>query len=757
MKSKRIINCKIISIISLALFALITNVVAQIKPVSNDVDNPHLGVFSVSAAGRWVCSGKPMTEEIKSVGHISRIWATLIDKSGDLLLVGERDPNAPCLHISDVCTALRTYKNVSLSKTSPGVSIDPLDSNRYEPFQKVRFFGGVEHTHYGRVVLEADILLKLLSTGLILPSIDSLPSDLALQIYRQKSAMMQDPWLNQLNNSWFYPVSIGRQATDSCIVITHTTIKVFDGQDAVSELPRGDLSVSMIFDYVNKHPENVSPVFSALVTRKYDELSKVYPVLTEMKNVLGLSALFSGLFETIQEYNGKWFWETVFDPHDSRTPELIPTVNIAEIGLGYSYGVSGGIVSEFYSDPWTLLALQRTPKYLKEGAILSRPNVSDPITWAIPLGYGKPSEWSNDLIGKLNKSENERIESECHKKQGVCSCKNQQDLLNIIEHNLPSTPYLIVPGWHPNTTGNHVAYFSGGIIFNTGGSEIYSPDRILSIGNSDLSTGAFVKAGLILKNRLEFRLELPFIIKSSFGNYPSNLPGISTTVIQLKGGLESPTFRVRASLLNGLKKGRFTGTSLIFDNSITPRFHWKWFSPWIAGRDSKHANEGFLPFGRDETITSHALDFSRQFENKVNLQLSIVYLRAWYKEKSILNKPNGAFLLTPSFYFDAGKESRLIFGFKGVAGFKQVITELDPLTLNIKKAFRNEDGWQLSGIMAFPNKFGYDSFSLGWYFPKKTPENQTRGGFILELNLDGSRLWDTRKWFDKLNEIKKFW
>lgn len=707
----------------------------------------RLAVFSLSAAENHLKQHGAIPDEIRYAGHITRVWALVLDDERNLLLIGERDPAAPCLLLEDVVVAFRTKDKISSNGDDPGVSIEPISTDSDLPLQRVRFTGGVENTHYGQVVFEADLLLKLLSEGYVTTGIEGFPSELDMMIDNQKANRYLDPWQEKSNRSYFFPTKVNFREDKNAVSLTSVTMRVFNSGDTLVQLPEKTIYTDYhtISKLLNEDPKRASPLFTRFLSERYDEVSTYHPVLIELKNMISLSGLFQSLLkDSTVSFKGEGFWKNVYEVRRIETPTYIPALSRAENGLAYSYGIVGGISTSFGIDPWTELMLDRAPDLLREGAIRSQPNNGDPISWVIPVGFGAPDEWRPGLSDSLNAAEYQRLELDYHLKKDSCSCPNRQSLLHIIQKK-PFPQSIVTPGWHPPTEGQHIAAFGGSLILNTGGNELYGPGRIYSIGQSDLSFGVLSKLSFIAGNRVEFSLVLPLVTKVKFQDTPSNLPGISDTEIQLKTGLESPTLDFRWMLLNGIRNNRFKRPSLILNNSITFKKHWEIARWGIAGEPAKD----FLPFGSNHALTGHGLDLSASLGSKIYCFLSTTYLHSWGKKNQSGTRK---LLLHTSVQFQADEESKLIFGVQARTAIERESTD-NYFFQQSRLAFQ---GLQLLGSFSFPKKYGYDTFSLGWYFPHSAPSNdpynppvKTKGGFIVELNLDGSRLWNIRKWMGK--------
>src|SRR5262249_21347376 len=130
-------------------------------------------VQDAEMAGRDFRRERP---DLFHLGGITTPWAVVVDPATrDWILVGERDPKAAALTLDDWVVALRArFTHV---EADPGVTMDRRPSERClraglqtacldASRQDVRFFGGVDHTRFGQVCLEADQLMKRIGLAL---------------------------------------------------------------------------------------------------------------------------------------------------------------------------------------------------------------------------------------------------------------------------------------------------------------------------------------------------------------------------------------------------------------------------------------------------------------------------------------------------------------------------------------------------------------------------------------------------------------
>jgi hypothetical protein len=151
--------------------------------------------------------------DLYQLGGITKPWAIIIDKDrGDWIIVGERDVNSSILTLDDLVVALRA--RFLHADADPGVTIDPQSSDpsiklgdprlfKFATSQKVRFFGGIQKTHFGQVCYEADWLMKRVALGIERLGINNLRTYWDLL---QKEQSISHSSAFTTSRFWFYPI-----------------------------------------------------------------------------------------------------------------------------------------------------------------------------------------------------------------------------------------------------------------------------------------------------------------------------------------------------------------------------------------------------------------------------------------------------------------------------------------------------------------------------------------------------------------------
>jgi hypothetical protein len=153
----------------------ILSLLPSASPVAGSPDETRTFVaYSMNAAQKRVERALRSGEDFRNkwpdlyyLGNITKPWAVVIDNdANDWILVGEHDSSGTPLSLDDWIVALRA--RFFQTQNEPGVTIDPLCCEEclkehlphctHAKEQRVRFFGGIENTHFGQVCFAADWL-----------------------------------------------------------------------------------------------------------------------------------------------------------------------------------------------------------------------------------------------------------------------------------------------------------------------------------------------------------------------------------------------------------------------------------------------------------------------------------------------------------------------------------------------------------------------------------------------------------------------
>jgi tetratricopeptide (TPR) repeat protein len=280
--------------------------------------------------------------ELFYLGGITKPWAVVLDTTtGDWILLGERDPQAAVLTLDDWVVALRA--RFIHPERDPGVSIDPLPSEacrkagkqescRDATRQTVRFFGGIEDTHFGQVCYEADWLMKKLGLALEKVAVPGLKPYYALAVEQAQRTRSRDTRVR--GRFWFYPIVNRVNVVGDVVLLEQFQMGVF------TEVLYAEVNGRPVQD-LNTFTHSPSEGFSRSFSEHYDAVARARDVFETLRGLTRLAALAKGLTQVaahprfdfyLQEYSIK----KVQTPHEV----AVLWVQNQEVGLVVSGGAS---------------------------------------------------------------------------------------------------------------------------------------------------------------------------------------------------------------------------------------------------------------------------------------------------------------------------------------------------------------------------------------------------------------------------------
>ncbi len=131
---------------------------------------PNVGDQFMETNGFYRDLGEPRVGGVylngvaKMMSNFGEITGATYDaKQQRVIIVGNTTVKLPPFPVADLAVAFQSV--FTSNGGSPGVSIDPARDDPHGPIMDVRYLGGVENTHFGWVLFEADRVMKALSLG----------------------------------------------------------------------------------------------------------------------------------------------------------------------------------------------------------------------------------------------------------------------------------------------------------------------------------------------------------------------------------------------------------------------------------------------------------------------------------------------------------------------------------------------------------------------------------------------------------------
>lgn len=279
--------------------------------------------------------------ELYYMGGITKPWAVVLDaETDDWILLGERDPKCSVLTLDDWVVALRA--RFIYPDRDPGVTIDPracgecvkvgkAKSCSHHEHQDVRFFGGIENTHFGQVCFEADWLMKQIVLGLTRLPLENLKIYYDLFVEQARNAGAGRTSVS--SRFWFYPIVNRVNVIDDVVLLERFQMGVF------TEVLYAEVDGTPVED-TDKFEHYPSEGFSRSFSENYDEAAQARDVFETLRGLTKLAALAKGLREVISPPL-LGFYVTGYPLQKTKTLREVDVLRVEnpEVGLEISGGV----------------------------------------------------------------------------------------------------------------------------------------------------------------------------------------------------------------------------------------------------------------------------------------------------------------------------------------------------------------------------------------------------------------------------------
>jgi hypothetical protein len=333
--------------------------------------------FSLKAAQKTVSSEGEYSSEVLNLGGITAVRGLVCDrKTGDVILVGIKDPTRAKLTLDDFVVALRAR---FIHNQWPLVSIDPTDETKETNRQIVRFEGDIEGTQFGEDLFEADFRLKKIGMGLLPAGIPNLKTywDLAMEKAKKKA----DASHKICSRFWFYPVLPSVTVREDVVSIKGLKVGVF------TEVLSAEIDGKRIED-LSTFQDETGEIFAKGVSDNFEQLARVHPSFLRLQGLDELVALTKAI-EEMEEKPDLSFWLKEYRVKPVRTEKKIEVLRRkeeyelpmeGEVYRGYQE-VSGGV--QLMAIALRLKAGDVTA--LKEAVLKTRPK-EDALSWGFIIG-----------------------------------------------------------------------------------------------------------------------------------------------------------------------------------------------------------------------------------------------------------------------------------------------------------------------------------------------------------------------------------
>lgn len=258
--------------------------------------------------------------DVQSLCGITRALGYLVDeRSGDIVVFGEVNPDLPALHLDDLVVALRNAHLVYVQTkgrtryySAPGCSIDPdpqtmrdlrsiggadLSSDESVKVyldkwnevgrrpQKVRVMGVPFDSRFAKVMVDADYYMKRLVNGSVTLGIDGFDSLSDMSVAQTRKAYaagnMRGLGGYTMNRFWFSPAEATYAEQDGAIVLKSCKVQLLTEEEYLTE--HGIAGKG--------RPNSLAKQFATSFSKHYSEIAEQRPIYTELEGLFRLAGI----------------------------------------------------------------------------------------------------------------------------------------------------------------------------------------------------------------------------------------------------------------------------------------------------------------------------------------------------------------------------------------------------------------------------------------------------------------------------------
>jgi hypothetical protein len=368
----------------LVLLAFVAPVTLLVSRRADPPDATSFLAYSFREAERRLRTPAGASAEVGELGGITHLVGILYDaETRDLILVGQVNPGEPPITLDDFVVALRA---LFIHKAWPLVSIDKTPETVRTGLQHVRFEGGIANSAFGKAVLDADVILKLLALHR-LPEIAGLQSYLALSVEAAKSHAGDQERVS--TRFWFHPLGASFVTREGVFVVNEFAVgvhaQVVNANGAAVGTPAG----------VRDEP---GERFAQALTTRFAAFSDARPEVRRLKPLFDLVALAKGV-QALPSRPDLGYWLREYPVPRVETPSeyalLTRQETITRPDDAHVLTIDGGIAL----NPLVMRLEDGDVTALRDAVLRARPKAAA-LTWRLPLaGWQTPgtSQWDTDI------------------------------------------------------------------------------------------------------------------------------------------------------------------------------------------------------------------------------------------------------------------------------------------------------------------------------------------------------------------------
>jgi hypothetical protein len=346
-------------------------------------ENREFIAFSLNVARDCLRKGESI-DYINRLGGITRPFCIVYDSTNkDLVIVGQHISTEPEIKLEHLVTALQS---AFVKKGYPMVSIDKTEETSTTGMQAVTFGGGIENFDYGKILYEADVVLKDIGMGK------------NLKVFNIKS------YFDLLKEFWYEKGYSNAVQSRFWFVSSNT---VFINRQDITLLKELDIVIDTELSSTGfGNIDSVGALFASTLSEQYASLSMYYPEIKKLNQLFRLFGLSYGLSRLPESEENKEihtalkYWLNSYKIPVIDVPKTHPLLTKSEHlkkpDDEVTITISGGIdmrleVSDFLDGSVTAL---------RDIVLKLRPDERS-LSWVLPFdGWPVPGFSENNIINR---------------------------------------------------------------------------------------------------------------------------------------------------------------------------------------------------------------------------------------------------------------------------------------------------------------------------------------------------------------------
>lgn len=295
--------------------------------------------FSSTPVGsglKAVVGGVALDQAATFLAEMDDISGAYYDETLDrIVFVGKKNTTLPEFDKDDLAVAI---KSIVFDRILPGFSfeIDPADPSG--PNLKAQYYGPVENTRFGKVMAEADYMLKKYTNGY-----DENQQPITSSVPGYKSAMnryIEHPEANPQD----YPSSTWERFWLSPLVMT---LKKDDTANAfVFEQAKMQVRTEVVGEQGDPTQHEAAVAFANHFTQNYDFFAQEAPIYQDLKQLGKIVSVVKWMKDTqiVTDFN----WAREYEPKRVTTPKSMPKITTPVVPAPWgTYQIIGG--ADYYT------------------------------------------------------------------------------------------------------------------------------------------------------------------------------------------------------------------------------------------------------------------------------------------------------------------------------------------------------------------------------------------------------------------------